>query len=216
MLSKLMKKPIDISGQRFGKLIALEPHPLRTGRGRSWLFKCDCGNDFVAPVTNVKSNGKGAKSCGCLHNGRKKTRVYRIWSAMRQRCRDPNASAYPRYGGRGISVDPSWDDFETFRKWAYSSGYADNLSIDRVDNDGDYTPDNCRWATDKQQAGNRSNAIDIAWDGRPVKLIDIAAQTGIPYMTLRSRLKTGLSIQAAVEMKKYAKPHLQRMVHRGK
>lgn len=157
---------IDLTEKRFGRLVVKKiigqvgksPSP-------SWLCACSCGNETIVRGDHLRY-GK-TKSCGCLENeirnngiphlihGGNKTRLYEIWTGMRKRCENPKSNAYPRYGGRGICVCNEWGNFAKFREWALSHGYADNLSIDRINNNGNYEPDNCRWATSKQQASNR-------------------------------------------------------------
>lgn len=129
-----------------------------------WVFLCVCGNETTAAAHSVKRGD--TKSCGCHRrkvsgtlnrsHGLTGSRLYRIWSQMKRRCDLPTVRSYPDYGGRGISVCKEWSDsFEVFYDWAINNGYRDDLTIDRENNDGNYEPGNCRWATMKQQAANR-------------------------------------------------------------
>ncbi|PGF00854.1 hypothetical protein [Bacillus toyonensis] len=134
-----------------------------TRRDRTYhVVRCDCGNIKEVLYQHLKK-GK-TKSCGCKSNEMKvnikhggwKTRIYQTHSDMKQRCLNPNNPRYHRYGGRGIVICEEWMSFESFRDWAYSNGYSDDLTIERINNDGNYEPDNCKWATMEEQLKNRT------------------------------------------------------------
>lgn len=159
-----MKRRIE-NGDRFGKLTVIGVE--HKGNDRKWYYKCkcDCGNTTVVR-SNALTTGN-TKSCGCSkgnHGTHKKSknRLYHIWIGMRERCNNKKNNAYDRYGGRGIVVCDEWqDNYLEFEKWALSNGYADNLSIDRINVNGNYSPSNCRWATAQEQADNKRSNILI-------------------------------------------------------
>jgi hypothetical protein len=162
-----MRERLNLAGKRFGKLLAIEYAYTDKNKNAVWRCICDCGKEAFVRSTRLKS-GK-TKSCGCLKSevtserNRNNTkydarhnRIYRIYYGMRTRCYNQEDKHYPSYGGRGISVCSEWmESFENFLKWSLENGYSINLSIDRINNDGDYCPNNCRWATNSEQAFNR-------------------------------------------------------------
>lgn len=159
---------VDISGCRYGRLQVLK----YVGE-KKWLCVCDCGNEVITTGKNLRSGN--TKSCGCLQSdNRRRKRVespakksahYSRWTSMKSRCENPRDPSYANYGGRGIKVCKEWHDFNTFRKWAESSGYEKGLTIDRIDVNGDYCPENCRWATNKEQQRNKRCNVVIEHNG---------------------------------------------------
>lgn len=197
---------IDLTGQRFGKLVAIKPVGQAKGKQYLWECICDCGNTSVAIGSNlIRGN---TKACGCVRlteigdrtrkHGMSKTRIFNIWAGMRKRCLNPKCKAYKNYGGRGIKIDPRWDSFENFYEDVHES-YADNLSLDRYpDINGDYGPSNFRWATQKTQNNNRRTNVHVELDGESKTLAEWSNISGVHPTVIKYRLKNNWSVREAI------------------
>lgn len=207
-----MGKFIDLTGQRFGRLAVVERAWSRKGQ-LFWLCKCDCGKECVIQGSSLR--GGRTRSCGCLHNQMAGERIeeinalhpssivnknlYRTWSNMRQRCRNPNNPEYRNYGGRGIKVCLEWDtDFFAFERWALESGYQYGVSIDRINNDGDYTPVNCRWVNALMQSNNQRRTIMLTYKGETKALRFWADEYGLPRNVVKCRIRSGWTVERAL------------------
>jgi len=187
-----MPKAIDLTGQRFDRLTVVRSHPERTKHG-SIRWVCDCGKEVIVPSGNLR--GRPSASCGCKRrpHGGFGTRLYGVWSSMRRRCLNPNNPGYKDYGGRGIKICDEWSDFANFRDWAIKNDLDKGTQIDRIDNDGNYEPSNCRVAT---PAKNNQNRRDTKLSAKKVILIryllknsnmlqkDIGKIFGVPQNTI--------------------------------
>lgn len=148
----------SLVGNKYGRLLVISLAPGRTSsRGTYWNCMCDCGNAHVAIGRHLQNGA--LRSCGCsrIKHGQEGTRLYHTWEGMLQRCYNEKHTSYSRYGGRGISVCAAWHEFIPFYTYALSTGYTDELTIDRINNDGNYEPGNIRWATMRQQQNNKSH-----------------------------------------------------------
>lgn len=201
----------DLTGKRFGRLtvVSFDGYSEKS-HGTRWLCKCDCGKQ-KSVLSSCLKRGL-TTSCGCYASERKSERnkkhgfgnsdrLYRIWSDMKSRCYSPSDKNFKRYGARGICICPEWrKDFLQFREWALSNGYDDALSIDRIDNNNGYSPDNCRWATKKTQSNNRRTNVYITYKGETHTLAEWSNITGIKAATLVSRKAHGWSDEECIEV----------------
>lgn len=187
-----MGKFIDLTGQKFGRLTVLE-RAENKGRTTMWFCKCECGNQ-----TNVCGNDlkRGRTiSCGCYRSekttkhGHFNERIYDIWRGIKRRCHNKNCRGYSIYGGRGIMICEEWsDNFQAFYDWSIQNGYSDDLTIDRIDVNGNYEPKNCRWITKKEQSYNRRNSHFITYNGKTQTLAQWADEYNMSYNKLSSRI----------------------------
>ncbi len=168
MASKSRK---DVTGQRFGKLVAIEPTDERRGGYHVvWRCRCDCGGEKLATVDKLMRGDVTSCGCNTEHHGGWNDRLYGVWSGIKQRCNNPNTINYSDYGGRGIYVCDEWrNSYSTFRSWAMANGYNPDAprgecTIDRIDNDGPYAPWNCRWVPMEVQANNKRDSAKVAAD----------------------------------------------------
>lgn len=195
---------MNIVGDRYNHLVVIE-FAYRKPSGAYWKCRCDCGNITIARGSKLR-NGH-TKSCGCLHkrsdgsqyenHGLSNTRLYRVWNTMKQRCLNPNNSGYRRYGGRGISICDEWMNFSEFRKWAIENGYNENsafgeLTIDRINNDGNYEPTNCRLANQTTQMNNRVSNVYVEHRGVVKTIAEWARFYGVRYSTIYNRYRRGM------------------------
>lgn len=188
----MTKKIQDLTGKKFNRLTVLKFSHTK-GYVKYWLCRCDCGNEKVISGTHLKS-GK-IKSCGCFlkekliernfKHGKTNTRLFRIWQHIKNRCKDKNNKYYK---GRGIKICQQWlDDFKCFYDWAITNGYQDNLTIDRIDVNGNYEPSNCRWITLKEQARNKRNNVYVTYNNETHTLSEWSEITKINKFTLSTR-----------------------------
>lgn len=193
-----MKRIIDMTGQQYGKWLVLnigtKRHPTH------WLCRCECGTIRDIPRGNLIRGM--TTNCGCEQrkknkdrmstHGESKTKLYGVWLAMRRRCYLPTDKGFKNWGGRGIKVCEEWrNDYQSFNEWSLSNGYKEGLTIERIDNDKDYSPDNCKWATRLEQGGNTRRVLHIEIDGLTRTVKEWSEISGISGKLIRGRIKKG-------------------------
>lgn len=201
----------ELTGQRFGRLTVVK-YVGTKNRKSMWLCKCDCGEETVSSCTNL--TGGGSTSCGCKRrevcssrmksrnykHGGTNTRLFRIWTGIKTRCLDQNVSEYPRYGGRGITICDEWkESFSSFRDWALSSGYSDELTCDRIENNKGYSPENCRWVDIKTQQNNKRTNKLLTYKDETHTVSEWERIRGFKRGLILSRLRLGWSAEKAIE-----------------
>lgn len=196
---------MQMIGQKFGRLTVIEELPKRKNGGK--VYKCLCDCDKYTNVRGAQLRNGTIKSCGCLNrekitkHGKSNSRLYNIYNGILQRCYNNNYHNYCDYGGRGIKVCDKWlEDFETFYDWAMDNGYKENLTIDRIDNNKGYSPENCQWTTTYEQNKNRRCSVLVRYNGE-IKTISEwikVLNLDIPYITINKRLlEYGYSVEDA-------------------
>jgi hypothetical protein len=199
---------ISLIGNKYGKLTVLERVIIKGDKHTYWRCKCDCGGEKIAR-SDALQNGD-TSHCGCVNNNgtHHKTghRINNIWGGMKERCLNENCKNYSEYGGRGITICSEWlNDFMSFYNWSMENGYSDNLSIDRINVNGNYEPGNCRWATPKEQSNNTriNNLIEI--EGEIKSLSQWAELSGVSRQTIQRRINKGIKgeeiLQPVVKVK---------------
>ena len=202
-----MRKAKDLTGQRFGRLTVLKcvgSH--KTSGAKLWECICDCGNKTIVSASSLTNEHNNTRSCGCLKyevptiHGLSRSRIYAIWKSFRYRCDNPHNPGYYLYGGRGITYCKEWKDFMTFYSWAMKNGYDQNLTLDRIDVNGNYCPENCRWATPVEQSNNRRDNHNIKINGAVKTLTEWAREYDVNPTTFYNRIKRGIPMPEALTM----------------
>lgn len=199
---------VDLTGQQFGRLIVLERYGYTKDKHITWLCECQCEQKTKVVVSGNHLKRGIIKSCGCLRkectsqrgknnikHGQEGTRIYKLWATMKKRCVNPNDVAYKNYGGRGIKICDEWLDFSNFYEWAMNNGYEDTLTIERKDVNGNYCPENCKWATMKEQSNNKRNNHYLEYNGEIKTISQWADKLGISKSTISSRIELGWSTE---------------------
>ena len=192
-----MDNKFNLKGKKFGRLTVIENDRMEKGV-RLALCLCECGKESDVRVSDLRSGN--TRSCGCLSkdirktinfsHGMRHTRLYSTWSNMKTRCYNPKVAGFENYGGRGITICDDWkDDFVNFYNWAVITGYNDNLTIERVDVNGNYDPENCMWIEADEQSKNRRGNIYIELNGKTETLKGWCNELGLPYKIVHQRMK---------------------------
>jgi len=196
---------IDMRGKKIGRLTVVKEANERSKEKRvCWTCQCKCGN--IIDVDGKSLRNGNTKSCGCLQkdrasqsnrtHGLRQTRLYNIYADMKRRCEQQSRKAYPRYGGRGITVCEEWrEDFQAFYDWAMANGYEVGLQIDRIDNDGNYEPENCRWVTARENNNNRRDNVKITINGEEHTIAEWERIYGLKKYRLNRAISRGVDVK---------------------
>lgn len=193
-----MGAKVDMVGKRFGRWSVIQDSAQRSKSGTiRYLCRCDCGT--VKTVGGASLRNGTSVSCGCYNrevitnpNKVRNEKLYAVWNGMKQRCANKNDKKYRHYGGRGIRVCDEWrSDYSAFKNWSEENGYKPGLSIDRENNDGPYSPNNCRWVTTKIQNSNNRRNRKLTIDGLTKTITEWAESTGVKPSTITRRIELG-------------------------
>ena len=201
----------DMKGLQFGYLTVIDYAGSNKNGRAIWICKCKCGK--IHETLGKYLRDGSATSCGCRKlkiladttkrqttHGMSNTRLYQIWQGIRGRCNNPNDESYYNYGGRKIRICKDWDEFINFYYWAINNGYSEGLTIDRINSNGNYDPDNCRWADYKTQGNNTRRNHKLTYKGITKTMAEWAELKGIKYSTLRGRINIyHWSVEKALE-----------------
>ena len=201
-------RKIDLTNKKIGRWTVLREGTRDKYNHLRWVCECECG--IVKEVTGSSLRRGESRSCGCLKNelqsernfkhGESDTRLYKIWGGIKSRVSNKNDTTFEHYGGRGIKICDEWIEYVPFRDWSLSNGYTDELSIDRIDVDGNYEPSNCRWISMEKQMSNMTTNNLITYKGRTKTLTEWSDSLGIKRSTLSSRIhRQGMSFQEAIK-----------------
>lgn len=197
----MSRKVIDLTGQQFGRWTAISKSP-KPSRNALWVCRCSCGTVREVLSTHLRSGR--SQSCGCMRrerlreawttHGMSRSREYESWKQAKQRCHNPNNPQYPEWGGKGITMCPEWrNDFQTF--YAHIGPCPEGLTLDRIDNAGNYEPGNVRWATRKQQIRNRKNTVMLEHAGERLSASDWAERLGVSAGRLKRHVRNGGTLE---------------------
>jgi len=198
---------VNLVNQHIGRLTVLYDTGLRGSNGSIvWHCKCDCGNEIDVRSDSLRTGNTA--SCGCYHRDQVTSHgfcaggfihpIHEAWHSMIQRCENPNNINYHNYGARGIAVCLEWHDPQMFIKWALANGWEKGLTLDRINNNGNYEPNNCRWTTAKVQARNRRNNVWVEWHGGQRLACELAEEHNKPIGLILDRLARGWPIGEAL------------------
>jgi len=201
---------IDLTGQTINGIYIKSFAYAGGGKAKKayWNCVCSCGKEFIADSYKLRTGH--TKSCGCLRakvcgdrrrtHGDSGTRLYEIWKGMRIRCHNKNDVSFKNYGTRGIGICDEWDEYEVFKIWALENGYKDDLTIERIDVNGNYCPQNCKWIPLSEQCLNKQDTIWIDYKGERKQLKIWCEELGLDYRKIAQRLKPmGWSVERAFE-----------------
>ena len=209
----------NILGNTYGRLTVIDFPISRKGQ-REWLCECSCDKHTQLRVSYCGLRRGNSQSCGCIRgeklanwnkenrpynpNRDSNSRLYNIWQGIKGRCSNPNLYAYKYYGGKGVKICDEWREWKNFKEWALNNGYQEDLTIDRIDVDGDYEPSNCRWATMQVQCNNRTHNHYITYDGRTQSLSDWCRELNLDYDRTKQRINAcGMTPEQAFTLPKY-------------